>query len=184
MTDRSNTSTSHEHTRLPHILSIFSFYYDSMHRSPLHSMMVFFFSPRSVYIFLITLEAASIGIKYQGLSTNPFQEPRPSMLLFLIAIFCHAISLAAKIGWPTTIIFHVSGILACETLLWILVAEFWWWCAIINVIPLLVAVLCFYYKSICELLSNLLNTYVRWILAVETSNIIADHLADLEAEEG
>ncbi|KAL4343106.1 hypothetical protein AHAS_Ahas11G0045200 [Arachis hypogaea] len=138
-----------------------------------------------VYIFLITLEAASIGIKYQGQSTNPFQELQPIILLFLTAIFCHAITLiTSKLGCQIVIIFHVSGVLGCETLLWILVAQFWWWYAIINVVPLLIVLLCLYHKKICEFLRNLLSACAHWILLLlEASNMVDDHIKDLEAQE-
>ena len=144
--------------------------------------------PRRAYICLITLELASIAIKYQGPSTNPFQEIHASMLLFLIAIFCHAVALATQISMPTAILFHVSGAIACESLLWILVAEFWW-CIIINGLLLLVVGLCFYYKHIFEAISNLLGTCFRWILVVKPSDPVvqegphADQTERLEAQE-
>ncbi|RYR62686.1 hypothetical protein Ahy_A04g020405 [Arachis hypogaea] len=76
-------------------------------------------------------------------STNPFQELQPTILVFLTAIFCHAMTpITSKLGCQIAIIFHASGLLGCETLLWILVVQFWWWYVIINVVPLLVVLLC------------------------------------------
>ena len=94
----------------------------------------------SIYIGLITVELASIAIKYEGSNTNPFQERGPAMILFLLALFCHAIALKGKISLPTVMIIHISGVIACETLLWMLVAEIWR-CIIINVLLILVAAL-------------------------------------------
>ena len=140
----------------------------------------------NVYICLITLELGSAAIKYQGLTVNPFQERSASMLIFLIATCCHAIALEAKDSSPTIILFHVSGVTAWETLLWILVAQLLWY-IIVNVF-LLLAVISFYHKDICELLSNVLCTCFRWILMVETCCTVQQdgndrQVLDLEAQE-
>ncbi|KEH34134.1 transmembrane protein, putative [Medicago truncatula] len=76
------------------------------------------------YTLLMTLELGSIGIKYQADLTLP----------------------------STMIIFHFSGIVACETLLWILLPEFWNW-YIINIFLLMVTTFCFfnYIHSIVKL---------------------------------
>ncbi|KEH34135.1 uncharacterized protein [Medicago truncatula] len=105
------------------------------------------------YTLLMTLELGSIGIKYQGLNTNPFQQSPQTLLLFLTSIFCHVVSSTADLTLPSTmIIFHFSGIVACETLLWILLPEFWNW-YIINIFLLMVTTFCFfnYIHSIVKL---------------------------------
>ncbi|KAG4923699.1 hypothetical protein JHK87_049239 [Glycine soja] len=64
----------------------------------------------------------------------------------------HVVASTAEMSLPTTIfIFHVSGIVACQTLMWVLVSEILWW-YIINVLVLLVASFCFNYKDITELI--------------------------------
>ncbi|QHO18649.1 hypothetical protein S83_034468 [Arachis hypogaea] len=78
----------------------------------------------NVYICLITLELGSIAIKYQGLTSNPFQEHIASLLIFLVATFCHVVGLkATNKNLLATIIRHFSGVIACEALLLILVAQ-------------------------------------------------------------
>lgn len=95
------------------------------------------------YTMLLTLELCSIGIKYQGSESNPFQESTPTMFLFLTSIFCHVVASTADISLQTTmIVFHLSGLVACETLLWILLPHFLH-CYIINLFLLLVTSLCF-----------------------------------------
>lgn len=96
------------------------------------------------YTILMALELTSIGIKYEGSSSNPFQHLSPITLLFITTMFCHVVvAFTAEMTLPTTIlVFHVSGIVGYQTLLWIVVAEFSWW-YIINVIVLLVASFCF-----------------------------------------
>jgi len=81
-------------------------------------------------------------MKYQGLSTNQFQPPPPTMLLFLIALFCHAIASTADMSFPTTIyIFHFSGVVGVDTLLWIILSHFSNWC-IINSFVLVITLVC------------------------------------------
>ncbi|XLS77186.1 hypothetical protein HN51_061411 [Arachis hypogaea] len=117
-----------------------------------------------VYICVVTLELASIAIKYQGINTNPFQEIHATMLLFLLATPCHAIALAITnhniVIMPNSItiivLFHVSGTISCESLLWILVAQLWWF-IILNVLMILVVGVCFYYKHIYEIIIDLHN---------------------------
>ncbi|PNX57485.1 hypothetical protein L195_g050425 [Trifolium pratense] len=97
------------------------------------------------YTILMSLELASIAIMYQGPNTNnPFQQSSPTMLLFLTALFSHAVTTMADMNLPsTTIIFHFSGVVGCETLLWILLPVYWKW-YIINLFLLLVTSLCFF----------------------------------------
>ncbi|RZB51005.1 hypothetical protein D0Y65_047736 [Glycine soja] len=75
------------------------------------------------------------------------------MALMLTAVgINHVVASTAEMSLPTTIfIFHVSGIVACQTLMWVLVSEILWW-YIINVLVLLVASFCFNYKDITELI--------------------------------
>ncbi|AES70746.1 transmembrane protein, putative [Medicago truncatula] len=96
------------------------------------------------YTILMSLELSSIGIMYQGSDTNPFQQSSPICFLFLTSVFCHVVATMADMSLPTTmIIFHFSGLVGCETLLWILLPEFWNW-YIINLFLLMVTSLCFF----------------------------------------
>ncbi|CAJ2640201.1 unnamed protein product [Trifolium pratense] len=100
---------------------------------------------QKAYTILMSLELASIGIMYQAPNTNnPFQQSSPTMLLFLAALFCHAVTTMADMNLPSTmIIFHFSGLVGCETLLWILLPVFWKW-FIINLFLLIVTSFCFF----------------------------------------
>ena len=96
------------------------------------------------YTILISLELASIEIKYQGSNTNPFQQPSPIFFMFLTSLFCHVVASTADFSFlTTTIIFHFSGVVACETLLWILLPHFWNW-YIINLFLLVVTSFCYF----------------------------------------
>ncbi|WVZ14648.1 hypothetical protein V8G54_012214 [Vigna mungo] len=102
----------------------------------------------------MALELTSIGIKYVGSNTNPFQHSTPTVLLFLTAICSHLLVSTTQTTCPTNFIFNVSGVVGCEALLWILIApEFLWWC-IINIFLLLVASFCFNYNRINELIRS------------------------------
>jgi len=98
------------------------------------------------YAVLMGLELASIEIKYGISSTaNPFQQLSPTTFIFLVAIFCHALASIADSSFPATIItFHVSGVVGCETLLWLFLAEFLRY-YIINAILLLLAFFFFFH---------------------------------------
>jgi len=99
-----------------------------------------------VYIILMTLEVGLIEIIYQGSNTNnPFQQSSsPTLFLFLTSLFSHAVSTIAGLNFPTTrIVFHFSGVVGCEILLWILLPKFWNW-YIINLFLLFVTLLCFF----------------------------------------
>ncbi|KAG5002152.1 hypothetical protein JHK87_023224 [Glycine soja] len=96
------------------------------------------------YFVLIAMLLSSNGIMYQVSNSNPFQQSTPTKLLFVTAIFCHVLASKADMSLLTTIItFHVSGIIASQTLLWILLAQLLWYC-IINLLLLLVAWFCFF----------------------------------------
>jgi len=100
-----------------------------------------------IYTILMSMELASIGIKYQG--------SNPTFPLFLTALFCHAVTTMADFSFPTTmIIFHFFGLVACETLLWILLPQFWNW-YIINLFLLLVTSFCFF-----DCIHNIIKPYL------------------------
>lgn len=110
------------------------------------------------YTLLMTLELGSIGINYQGLNTNRFQQSPQTLLLFLTSILCHVVASTADLTLPSTmIIFHFSGLFACETLLWILLPEFWNW-YIINIFLLIVTTFCFF-NSIHSIVKIFLPTH-------------------------
>ena len=82
------------------------------------------------------------GTRYEALNINPFQPPSPTMLMFLISLFCHSVASTADMSFPTTIyIFHISGVVGCETLLLIIVSQISYWC-IINSFVLVVTLVC------------------------------------------
>ncbi|ESW24082.1 hypothetical protein PHAVU_004G101100 [Phaseolus vulgaris] len=98
---------------------------------------------QKAYTILMALLLTSIGIKYEGSNNNPFQHASPSKMIFVTAICCHVLVSTVEMSLPTTIfIFHLSGIVGCEVLMWILVDEFAWW-YVTNVLLLLVASFCF-----------------------------------------
>jgi len=99
------------------------------------------------YFVLITLLLTCIEIKY--LHTNPFNQS--SLLLLLTAMSSHVLASAADINNPITIItFHISGILASQILLWILIPQLLWF-SLINFLLLLLVKLLFF-----DVLSRLL----------------------------
>nr|KYP60168.1 hypothetical protein KK1_015616 [Cajanus cajan]KYP60174.1 hypothetical protein KK1_015625 [Cajanus cajan] len=103
------------------------------------------------YTILMAFMLTSIGIKYEGSNNNPFQHSTPSTVLFLTSMSCHVLASTADMTLPTTFfIFHMFGILSCQTLLWILVPDICWY--IINLLLLLVASFCFNYNHICDLI--------------------------------
>nr|KYP76215.1 hypothetical protein KK1_020448 [Cajanus cajan] len=115
------------------------------------------------YLVLMTLELACIAIKYggEGVShtTNPFQPSTtqsPTLLLFLTAIFSHVLaSIADMTNQATIITFHVSGIIGCETLLWVLLVHFLWY-SIINFLFLLLASF-YFFNHVSHLLKCFFN---------------------------
>ncbi|RDY08654.1 hypothetical protein CR513_07092, partial [Mucuna pruriens] len=112
-----------------------------------------------VYFVLIALELTCIGIKYGVSVTNPFQQLSATILLFLTAMFSHVLAFTADMSVPTiTKTFHVSGVVACETLLWILLSHFLWY-SIINLLLLLLASFCFfnYILNITQLLCTTIS---------------------------
>ncbi|WVZ19744.1 hypothetical protein V8G54_007066 [Vigna mungo] len=100
---------------------------------------------------MMALELTSIGIKYGGSDTNPFQHSTPTVLLFLIAACCHVLASTAQTNSPIIFIFNVSGAVGCEALMWILIAPVFLWWYIINV-HLLLVFFYFNYNQIKELI--------------------------------
>ena len=83
------------------------------------------------YFTLMGLLVALVAMKYQALDINPFQPLCPTMLLFLISLCNHAVAFTTDMSFPTTIyIFHISGVVGCETLLWMIVSQISYWCII------------------------------------------------------
>jgi len=94
------------------------------------------------YFILMGLLVTLAGTRYEALNINPFQPPSPAMLMFLISLFCHAVASTTDMSFPTTIyIFPISGVVGCETLLWIILSQFSNWC-IINSFVLVVTLVC------------------------------------------
>ncbi|KAL9319989.1 hypothetical protein ACSQ67_011828 [Phaseolus vulgaris] len=89
-----------------------------------------------VYLSLMAFQLSCIGIKYEASNTNPFHQS--TLFLLLTAMFSHVLASAADINNPiTTITFHFSGLLGCQTLLWILIAQLLWF-SVINFLLLLI----------------------------------------------
>ncbi|KAK7305328.1 hypothetical protein VNO77_43233 [Canavalia gladiata] len=129
--------------------------------------------PCKTYTTVMGLVLASIAIKNEGSHTNPFQHSTPTILIFFTATFCHAlVAMADMTNQTSIIIFHVSGLIACETLLWILLAEFWCYYFIINLFLLLVASFCF---------SNFIAVIVQFLRASARSNL--EQLQNMEPQE-
>jgi len=101
-------------------------------------------SMHKAYFILMSLELASIGIKYQDSNTNNlYQQSSPTFFMFLTALFCHTVATMADLSFLTTmLIFHFSGVVGCEALLWILLPEFLKW-YFFNMFLLVVISLCF-----------------------------------------
>jgi len=97
---------------------------------------------KKAYLVLIAFELTCIGIKYEVSKTNPFQQS--TLLLLLTAVFSHVLASAADINNPITIItFHISGMLASQTLLWILIPQLLWF-SLINFLLLLLVKFLFF----------------------------------------
>ncbi|QCD78051.1 hypothetical protein DEO72_LG1g1680 [Vigna unguiculata] len=108
---------------------------------------------------LMTFLLSCIGIKYGASKTNPFQDSILSILV--TAVFSHAIASAADMDQPNTIIiFYLSGIVACETLLWILIAHLYWFC-LINFLLLLILQFLFFHL-LKHLLLRSFNSITHW----------------------
>ena len=100
---------------------------------------------------------ALVAMKYQALDINPFQPLCPTMLLFLISLCNHAVAFTADMSFPTTkYIFHISGVVGCETLLWIIVSQTSYWC-IINSSVLVFTLAC--HTNCIEVAHKLLDLF-------------------------
>ncbi|KAL2332893.1 hypothetical protein Fmac_014106 [Flemingia macrophylla] len=117
-----------------------------------------------VYFTLMGIEFTIIGIKYGGsATTNPFQQstPSPTVLLILTALFSHVLASAGDMLDNNTLItFHVSGIVGCETLLWIILSDQFLWYFIINLLFLLIASFCFFNYDVTKLLPQPFNNSI------------------------
>ncbi|WJX31374.1 aspartate transaminase aat1 [Trifolium repens] len=81
----------------------------------------------TAYTYLMRFGVPSVGIMYH-LGPNPnTNNPSPVYLLFLASLVCHVV--VDTFGDPslpiTKIVFHFTGLVGCEALLWILVPVFW-----------------------------------------------------------
>ncbi|QHO48243.1 hypothetical protein HN873_000385 [Arachis hypogaea] len=86
-------------------------------------------------------------------ANNLFQEHKPAFFIYLVAQLCHKIAKKApRPNTLTTILFHGSGFIAFETLLWIFMAGQFLGFFIINVPISFVTLLC-YYDSIYALVT-------------------------------
>ncbi|WVY95080.1 hypothetical protein V8G54_034168 [Vigna mungo] len=109
---------------------------------------------KKAYLVLMALLLTCIGIKYGVSKTDPFQQS--TLLLFLISMFSHVLASTTDMTEPITIVtFHVSGITACETLLWILTAQLLLY-SIINFLLLLLAIF-FFFHTLTQLIISFIN---------------------------
>ncbi|QCD78072.1 hypothetical protein DEO72_LG1g1701 [Vigna unguiculata] len=114
------------------------------------------------YRSLITFLLTCIAIKYGVSKINPLQGPTLSLLV--TAVSSHVIASATDMDKPNTIItFYLSGTVACETLLWILIDQLSLFCLINFLLIVIVEFLFFhpltklllpYFNSITHLLSG------------------------------
>jgi len=130
-----------------------------------------------VYFILMGLLVPLAAMKYQGLNTNPFQPPPITMLLFLISLFCHAVAFTADMSFPTTIyIFHISGVVGVDTLLWTILSQFSNWC-IINSFVSVVTFVChtncieLVYQLSCRTLDSFLPKHSDAAIAPQPPNL-------------
>ncbi|KAL2332900.1 hypothetical protein Fmac_014113 [Flemingia macrophylla] len=99
------------------------------------------------YLILMASELTIIGIKYGNGTANPFQQstPSPTLLLLLTALFSHVLASTGDVKDKNTIITcHVSGVVGCETLLWIILSDQFSWYSILNLLFLVIASFCFF----------------------------------------
>ncbi|KAH1197100.1 hypothetical protein GmHk_18G050972 [Glycine max] len=100
-----------------------------------------------LYVFLFTLLLGSVQIKYTEAETNPFLST-PAMPLFVASITCHVLASMSDTNLQAPfIIFHLSGIVGCEVLIWVLLTDIFWYC-MVNMLASLVAFLCFFSNHI------------------------------------
>ncbi|KAG4377250.1 hypothetical protein GLYMA_18G069400v4 [Glycine max] len=98
---------------------------------------------KGLYAFVFTLLLGSVQIKYKEPETNPFLST-PAMPLFVASITCHVLaSMAGTNLQAPLIIFHLSGIVGCEVLIWVLLADIFWY-SMVNMFASIVAFICFF----------------------------------------
>ena len=85
----------------------------------------------------------SIQIKYTEAETNPFLSTL-AMPLFVASITCHGLACVTDINLQgSLIIFHLSGIVGCEVLMWVILIDILWY-SMVNMLASLVAFICFF----------------------------------------
>ncbi|KAH1197115.1 hypothetical protein GmHk_18G050983 [Glycine max] len=121
---------------------------DHLH-SPPHLKSIHIHTPLNTmengkaFVILFTLLLGSVQIKYTEPGTNPFLST-PTMSLFVASITCHGLaSMAADTNLQALIIFYMSGIVGCEVLVWVLLADIFWY-SMVNMLASIVAFLCFF----------------------------------------
>ncbi|KAK2440823.1 hypothetical protein QL285_012191 [Trifolium repens] len=102
------------------------------------------------YTILMSLELGSIGIMYQ-------------------------VTTMADMNLPSTmVIFHFSGVVGCETLLWILLPQLWNWYIIINLFLLLVTSFCFF--------NCIHNTIITKLTLLRSNHVLPPNLELQESQ--
>jgi hypothetical protein len=115
--------------------------------------------------FLITILIGLVGVHFQGLGVSPLRTHFATMLLFLMAVVIYSIAFVGiKVGAHNTsyhylplfkFICLISGTIACELLVSILIAALW--LLIINLCAILVEVLRRWYQPIFDRLCHAAN---------------------------
>ncbi|KAI9079080.1 hypothetical protein K1719_038919 [Acacia pycnantha] len=107
-------------------------------------------SIHTIYAYLTGLLLALVQLKYQALNTSPFSDHPALMILFLIAITVYAMALFVlgshhQIKTMMIWVCHISGSLACEMLLLVLVSPLWSFIINLSSLLLLLTFLLFYH---------------------------------------
>ena len=98
---------------------------------------------KGLYVILFTLLLGSVQIKYTEAETNPFRST-PTTSLFVASITCHVLASMSDTNLQAPfIIFHLSGIVGCEVLIWVLLTDIFWY-SMVNMLASLVAFICFF----------------------------------------
>ncbi|RZB51021.1 hypothetical protein D0Y65_047747 [Glycine soja] len=98
---------------------------------------------KGLYLILITLLLGSVQIKYTEAETN-YLLSTPVMPLLVASITCHVLASQADTNLQAPfIIFHVSGIVGCEVLIWVILTDILWYC-MVNMLASIVAFICFF----------------------------------------
>lgn len=132
-----------------------------------------------MYAYLTGLLLTLTGIKYQGSNNDPFSDHPTLMMFFLVSIFVYFISLIMSFrrsdhhmsDHSSKLIIgvsHLSGGIACELLLLVLVSHLRF--LFINVSSLaLIVILVFFHK------------YLLHLLHAQGTEEVASQMIDLEA---